>query len=99
MGKQTCHEKNFKRWPKYGYKHDEDKLSFPDDHEQLIICIIHDMHYGQELSLPKIAVYLNAQGFRTRKGREFQANWMQRIAKQHPPHPGYLEAYKARKQA
>lgn len=90
--------RSLKRFPKYGYFVDSDGLNMPDAHEQMIICTIHDMHYHQDISLPKIAVYLNAQGFRTRKGKEFQPNWMQRIAKQCQPHPEhwikYLEAKK-----
>lgn len=90
------HPKNFKRYPKYGYKFDEDMLPIPDDHEQHILCIIHDL-WENGLSLAKIAQHLNSQGYRTRQNNEFKANWMQRLAKQHQPRYEYYEAYKAKK--
>ena len=86
-----------KQYPKYGYHFDEDGLSMPDEHEQNLLCLIHDLYYNKDLSLPKVGEYLNAQGYRNRTGNEFKPNWLQRLAKQHQPHPEHWTKYKESK--
>lgn len=82
-----------KQYPKYGYHFDEDGISLPDEHEQGILCTVHYLYFTLDLSLPKVGEYLNAQGFRNRSGNEFKANWLQRLARQHQPHPEYWAKY------